>query len=76
MGSGGACAGICCACICCPMMAFSSVMVTCLARSTAAATCCWCSWDRNGRIWAMMAFRRLAISVCLCISTFSPYDIS
>lgn len=25
-----------------PMMAFSSAMVTCLARSTACTTCCWC----------------------------------
>lgn len=25
-----------------PMIAFSSVMVTCLALSTAVATCCWC----------------------------------
>ena len=25
-----------------PMIAFSSVIVTCLARSTAWATCCWC----------------------------------
>ena len=29
-------------CLLTPMMALSSVMVTCLARSTAAATCCWC----------------------------------
>ena len=25
-----------------PITAFNSVMVTCLARSTAVATCCWC----------------------------------
>lgn len=25
-----------------PMIAFSSAMVTCLARSTACTTCCWC----------------------------------
>jgi len=25
-----------------PMIAFSSCIVTCLALSTAAATCCWC----------------------------------
>lgn len=47
-----------------PIMAFSSVMVTCFARSTAVATCCWCSWERNGRICAMIAFSLLAISVC------------
>lgn len=32
-----------------PMMAFSSVMVTCLARSTAWATCCWC-WREQGGV--------------------------
>ena len=46
-----------------PMMAFNSAIVTCLARSTAWATCCWCSCDRNGMICAQIAFRRLAISV-------------
>jgi len=45
------------------MMAFSSVMVTCLALSTAVATCCWCSCERNGRICAIMAFSLFAISV-------------
>ena len=30
------------------MMAFSSVMVTCLARSTACATCCWCWGSKAG----------------------------
>lgn len=30
-----------------PMMAFNSVIVTCLARSTAWATCCWC-WGDTG----------------------------
>lgn len=44
-------------------MALSSVMVTCLALSTAVATCCWCSCERNGRIWAIMAFNLFAISV-------------
>lgn len=29
-----------------PMIAFSSVIVTCLARSTAWATCCWC-WGQG-----------------------------
>ena len=77
-----------------PMIALSSVMVTCLARSTALATCCWCytsiqiirkgwkhfwilfflnnkffrhtkptSCDKKGRICAIIAFKRLAISV-------------
>lgn len=46
-----------------PIMVFSSVMVTCRARSTAAATWPWCSCDRNGRICPMIAFNRLAISV-------------
>lgn len=46
-----------------PMIAFSSVMVTCFALSTAVATCCWCSCDKNGRICAMMALSLLAISV-------------
>lgn len=27
-----------------PMIALSSLMVTCFARSTAVATCCWCWW--------------------------------
>lgn len=30
-----------------PMIAFNSVIVTCLARSTACATCCWCCGDRH-----------------------------
>lgn len=30
-----------------PMIAFNSVIVTCLARSTACATCCWCCGDRG-----------------------------
>lgn len=46
-----------------PIIAFNSVMVTCLARSTAAATCCWCSCDKNGMTWAHIAFNLLAISV-------------
>ena len=46
-----------------PMMAFNSAMVTCLALSTAWATCCWCSWERNGMICAQIAFSRFAISV-------------
>lgn len=29
-------------CILTPMIALSSLVVTCLALSTAAATCCWC----------------------------------
>lgn len=32
-----------------PMIAFNSVIVTCLARSTACATCCWCCGDRGAR---------------------------
>lgn len=32
-----------------PMIAFNSVIVTCLARSTAWATCCWCCGDRGAR---------------------------
>lgn len=38
-----------------PMIAFNSVIVTCLARSTACATCCWCCRDREvwpGQSWA------------------------
>lgn len=46
-----------------PIIALSSVMVTCFALSTAEATCCWCSCDRNGRICAIIAFNRFAISV-------------
>lgn len=46
-----------------PIMALSSVMVTCLARSTALATCCWCSCERKGSICAIMAFSLFAISV-------------
>lgn len=47
-----------------PIMALSSVMVTCFALSTAEATCCWCSCERNGSIWAIIAFNLFAISVC------------
>ena len=32
--------------------------------------------ERKGRTWRMMASSLLQISVCLCISTFNPYDIS
>lgn len=31
-----------------PIKALSSVMVTCLARSTAVATCCWCWNEKKG----------------------------
>lgn len=47
-----------------PITAFSSDMVICFARSTAVKTCCWCSWDRNGTIWVIIAFNLLEISVC------------
>lgn len=46
-----------------PIMAFNSVMVTCFALSTAVATCCWCSWAKKGSTWAIIAFKRFAISV-------------
>lgn len=46
-----------------PIMAFNSGIVTCFARSTACATCCWCSADRNGSTWPINAFNRFAISV-------------
>lgn len=45
-------------------MEFSSVIVTCFALSTAVATCCWCSWDRKGRICPMIAFSLFDISAC------------
>ena len=35
-----------------PMMAFSSVMVTCLARSTACATCCWCFENNEKKVYS------------------------
>ena len=41
-----------------PMMALSSLVVTCLALSTAAATCCWCwAWRRGVRKWNNMGGR-------------------
>lgn len=46
-----------------PIIALSSVIVTCFARSTADATCCWCSFDRKGNIWPIIALNLLAISV-------------
>jgi len=46
-----------------PMIAFNSDIVTCFALSTALATCCWCSWARNGISCAMMVLSRFAISV-------------
>ena len=36
---------------------------TCLARSTAVATCCWSSCERNGRTWPMIALILFTISV-------------
>ena len=45
-----------------PMTELSSDMVTCLARSTAVATCCWCSCDRNGSTCPTMADSLLTIS--------------
>ena len=36
---------------------------TCLARSIAVATCCWCSWLRNGSTCPMIADIRFTISV-------------
>ena len=47
-----------------PTTELRSDIVTCLARSTAVATCCWCSWDKKGNTWPMMADIRLTISVC------------
>ena len=41
----------------------SGSVCTCLARSTAVATCCWCSWERNGRTWPMIALILFTISV-------------
>lgn len=55
-----------------PMMRLSSCMVTCFARSTAWSTCCWWSAWRNGSSWLISVLSRLAISVCLCISTLRP----
>lgn len=46
-----------------PMIAFSSGIVTCFARSTACNTCCWCSGCRHGRSWFINALSRFAISV-------------
>ena len=40
-----------------------SDMVTCLALSTAVATCCWCSCDRKGSTCPIMADILLTISV-------------
>ena len=47
-----------------PTTELRSDIVTCLARSTAVATCCWCSWDKKGNTWPMMADILLTISVC------------
>ena len=44
------------------MTELSSEMVTCFARSTAVATCCWCSCERKGKTWPTMADKRLTIS--------------
>ena len=49
-------------CFLTPMTELSSDMVTCLALSTAVATCCWCSWDKNGKTWPTMAESLLTIS--------------
>lgn len=49
-----------------PTMLFNSVTVICFALSTAVATCCWCSWERNGRIWAIRPFSLFDISICKC----------
>lgn len=46
-----------------PITELSSAMVTCLALSTAVATCCWCSWDKNGKTWPTIADSLLTISV-------------
>lgn len=45
-------------------MAFNSGIVTCLALSTACATCCWCSDAKNGNSCPISALNRFAISVC------------
>lgn len=46
-----------------PMIAFNSGIVTCLARSTAWSTDCWCSGCKHGRSWFINALKRFAISV-------------
>lgn len=46
-----------------PIIALSSGIVTCFARSTACNTCCWCSGCKHGRSWFINALSRFAISV-------------
>lgn len=59
-----------------PMIAFNSVIVTCLARSTAWATCCWCCGDRGARsatgppqTWSPLFWALF----CLFFPIFLPY---
>lgn len=59
-----------------PMIAFNSVIVTCLARSTAWATCCWCCGDRGARsaigppqTWSPLFW----VLFCLFFPIFLPY---
>ena len=48
---------------------------TCLARSMAVATCCWCSWLRNGNTCPMIADIRFTISVWGTRSGWEDYSL-
>ena len=48
---------------------------TCLARSMAVGTCCWCSWLRNGNTCPMIADIRFTISVWRTRSGWEDYSL-
>lgn len=56
-----------------PMMAFSSVIVTCLARSTACATCCWCWREWKGLNAAAGDWQRVQ-ERAFSLSSLNPFQ--